>query len=416
MVFIQTILDLGASVMMPVIITLLGLMLRVPLKKSLRAGLSVGIGFIGIGLVAGLMWTNLGGLVEALSTKWNLALNTVDLGWPVAAGIAFSDGTLVAAMFAILIGVNVLMLFLNLTNTLNVDLWNFWHFILCASIVKIMTGSMILGCIAGAIYGGVVLFLADRPAKQLEKFLGYSGVTITTASFPVMYYLCSLIDKLIDKIPGLNKINFNLKNTNSKYSFFAEPMILGLILGTGLGFLSGYGWDKAIVTGVNMAGIMLILPRMVKILMEGLTPIANGAQEFMNARFPGRQVNIGMDFAIMLGDSEVITTALILTPVTLLIAMVLPGNRLLPFMDLPALPYFITAAVLAAKRNSFRAILISTIMIIAILLIATDMAPLVTEIGKASGLVEPGVQSASSMSMGIELIGWVVTKFFGIFS
>ena len=42
-------LDLGAPVIMPFIITLLGLVLRQGFGKSFRAGLTVGVGFIAIG-------------------------------------------------------------------------------------------------------------------------------------------------------------------------------------------------------------------------------------------------------------------------------------------------------------------------------------------------------------------------------
>ena len=52
---VHYVLDLGAPVMMPIIITLLGLALRQGLAKSFRAGLTVGVGFVAIGLVVGLL-------------------------------------------------------------------------------------------------------------------------------------------------------------------------------------------------------------------------------------------------------------------------------------------------------------------------------------------------------------------------
>ena len=45
---VRYILDLGAPVMMPLIITLLGVVLGQGLSKSFRAGLTVGVGFIAI--------------------------------------------------------------------------------------------------------------------------------------------------------------------------------------------------------------------------------------------------------------------------------------------------------------------------------------------------------------------------------
>lgn len=44
--------DLGAAIALPVIITLFGWFLGLPFSKAFRAGLTIGIGFIGVGLVS----------------------------------------------------------------------------------------------------------------------------------------------------------------------------------------------------------------------------------------------------------------------------------------------------------------------------------------------------------------------------
>ena len=61
----QFINDLGANVMMPVILTIFGCVLGAGFGKSLRAGLTVGIGFIGLNLVIGQVFG--GQLVPAVS-------------------------------------------------------------------------------------------------------------------------------------------------------------------------------------------------------------------------------------------------------------------------------------------------------------------------------------------------------------
>ena len=48
---LQYILDLGSSVVMPLIITILGLILGQKFSKAFRSGMTIGIGFIGINLV-----------------------------------------------------------------------------------------------------------------------------------------------------------------------------------------------------------------------------------------------------------------------------------------------------------------------------------------------------------------------------
>ena len=55
----NTILDAGAVVMLPIIITIIGLIFRVKLSKAFRSGLTIGIGFAGINLVINMMKSNL---------------------------------------------------------------------------------------------------------------------------------------------------------------------------------------------------------------------------------------------------------------------------------------------------------------------------------------------------------------------
>ena len=46
-----------------------------------------------------------------------------------------------------------------------------------------------------------------------------------------------------------------------------------------------------------------------------------------------------MDSALAAGNETVLSSALILVPITLLIAVILPGNSTLPFGDLATIPY-----------------------------------------------------------------------------
>ena len=81
--------DAGSTVMMPIIITLIGLVLGAGFGKSLRGGLTVGVGLIGLNLATGLLG-NLAGAVAEMSARFGLSLSTVDIGWPAAAAAAFA--------------------------------------------------------------------------------------------------------------------------------------------------------------------------------------------------------------------------------------------------------------------------------------------------------------------------------------
>jgi PTS system galactitol-specific IIC component len=58
-------------------------------RKAFRAGVTIGIAFIGINLIISLMWTTLSGVAQAMVTNWHIQRDVVDVGWPSAAAIAF---------------------------------------------------------------------------------------------------------------------------------------------------------------------------------------------------------------------------------------------------------------------------------------------------------------------------------------
>lgn len=123
--FVETIVNMGAFVMMPAILFIMGLVFGMKVKDALRAGIVVGIGFKGISLTSSLISGTMTPLVQKLQELWGLSLSAVDVGVPVVSAIAFSDGTFVIVMFAVLLLVNIGLLLLKVTKTLNVDIWNF---------------------------------------------------------------------------------------------------------------------------------------------------------------------------------------------------------------------------------------------------------------------------------------------------
>jgi PTS system galactitol-specific IIC component len=129
---------LGSPVMLPIVIFILSLLLGQQLGRAFISSLTVGVGFIGLGLVINLLFQGLGPATEALVKATGLSLTSLDVGWGVSAAIAF--GTAVGSLvFIVALGVNLIMLVLNLTKTLNVDLWNYWHYAFTGSLVYLST-------------------------------------------------------------------------------------------------------------------------------------------------------------------------------------------------------------------------------------------------------------------------------------
>ena len=87
------IISLGASVMMPIIFTVIGLCIGMKFGKALKSGLFVGVGFVGLGVVTALLTKNFNDPLKLISDIYHLQLNVFDMGWPAAAasGVKISD-------------------------------------------------------------------------------------------------------------------------------------------------------------------------------------------------------------------------------------------------------------------------------------------------------------------------------------
>ena len=96
------IISLGASVMMPIIFTVIGLCIGMKFGKALKSGLFVGVGFVGLGVVTALLTTNFNDPLKAISDIYHLQLNVFDMGWPAAAAVAYN--TAVGADYPNLLG------------------------------------------------------------------------------------------------------------------------------------------------------------------------------------------------------------------------------------------------------------------------------------------------------------------------
>ncbi len=406
--------SLGATVVLPIIIFILGLILGAKPGKAFRAGVTIGIAFIGINLIIDLMWGTLSGVGTAMVTNWNIQRDVVDVGWPSAAAIAF--GTDVGLwVIPIALAVNVVLLLVKWTKTLNIDVWNFWHFAFLGSLVYVATGSLTYGLIAAAIAAALALFVADWTAKAVQHFYKLPGISIPHLTSGPGVPFAIVTNWIIDRIPGVKNWKADPDTIQKKLGVFGEPVILGLIIGLVLGVLAYYNAEQALVsilkTGISLAAVMLLLPRMVQILMEGLIPISEAARDFMKKRAGGREIYIGLDSAILIGHPASISAALVLVPIAILLSIILPGNHVLLFADLAVIPFVVALFAPLMKGNIFRMIVAGTLELIAGFYIASGMADFFTSAAVNAGFAMPeGAARITSIADGFLWTGLVFTK------
>ncbi|WP_196598021.1 PTS galactitol transporter subunit IIC [Pectinatus frisingensis] len=397
------------SVMMPIIIFILGVILKAGIGKSIRAGLTVGIGFIGLNLVIGLMSSSLGPAVQQMVERYGLSLSVIDVGWPAAAAIAFAS-TLGTIIIPLCLLINIIMLFTNTTQTVDVDIWDYWHFAFTGALVAIITDSQIFGIIAAILNMIIIMVIADYTAPALEKTNGLTGISLphgfTGAYVPIAW----VINKVFDCIPGVRNINIDLNKIQNRFGVFGEPILVGTVLGIMIGIVAGYQIGGVLTLGITLGGVLVLIPKMAAMLMEGLLPISDAASEFIEKRFKNRgKIYIGLDSAIGIGHPVTLAVSLILVPLTVFMAVILPGNKVLPFADLAVIPFMFVLIIPMVNGNGFRALITGIITIATGLLIATNLSPLITTAAVNAKFKMPeGAMAISSICDGANPLTWLI--------
>lgn len=395
----QKFVDLGAIVVLPILIFIFGMILGTKAKKSFTSGIIVGVGFVGLNMVIDLLGNSLGPAAQQMVERFGLNLTTIDVGWPAAAAISY--GTVLGSLaIPIGIGLNIILLFLGLTKTLMVDMWNFWHAAFVASLVYAITQDFALGIYATIAYLTMIYLLADIIAPRIEKFYGFPNITFPHGTSAPGFLFALPLNWIFERIPGFNKIEADPETVQKKFGVFGESTVLGLIIGLGMGILAGYDLGGILQLGVKTSAVMVLMPRMVSLLMEGLAPISEAANTFVQKRFPGREVNIGMDSALSVGHPAVLSSSLLLVPITILLAVILPGNTTLPFGDLATIPFVVCLMSAVFNGNIVRTVVGGTIYMTSILYITSWASPLVTMAAKAAKFDLGGNKSITAMAEG----------------
>lgn len=228
--FVQYFVDLGPAVMLPIVIFVVALVLGQTVGKALKSGISIGIGFIGIGLVISLMLDNLAPAAKAMSANFGINMNIIDMGWPGSSPMTWaSDIALVAIPVAI--AVNLAMLALRLTRVLNIDIWNIWHFAFTGALVHIATGSFALGVAGVALHAALAYKLGDWFAPVTEEYFGLEGIAMPHGTTGYLAPFSVPINWLLDRIPVIRDIDFNPAHVEKRFGIIGDPAIMGAVMG-----------------------------------------------------------------------------------------------------------------------------------------------------------------------------------------
>ena len=402
--------NMGASSLLPLTVVFLSLCVGIKPGKAIRSGLMIGAGFVGISLIVEMMNTNLGTAAAQMSERFGMNLRVVDIGWQGASPMAWAS-ILSAIAIPLAIIVNIAMLGLKLTRTVNIDLWNIWHMSFTGALAFTVTGKLWIG-ILGVVFHAVIVYkLGDIWAPFIGGYFELTGLTVPHGTAAYMAPVACLTDWIIEKIPGVRDINFSIDQLQEKVGVFAEPIVIGGIMGTVIGLMAGNRPDEAFMLGIQMSAVMVLMPQIVKCIMEGLLPLSERVKKILSKHFGNGEFYIGLDPAVLLGDSQVVTAGLLFIPITLVIAMILPGNQVLPFGDLATISFFIAIAVAVHKGNLFRTIISGSMIMTMTLWITNQTISWVTELAKSTGTLS-GDGLTAAMDQGGSPITYIFVELF----
>jgi PTS system galactitol-specific IIC component len=388
---------------LPILIFLFALILGTKPGTAFLAGLKVGIGLIGVNLVTGLIGSGLGDAAKVMTERLNLQLTNLDVGWPASAAIA--NSTQVGSL-AIPIGlaVNIVLIVIGLTRTLNIDLWNFWHAAFIGSLCAAITDDFGFGLFMTVVSFMLLLLFGDLVGPVIKKFYGFEGLTFPHGTSAPGFFVALPLNWIFDRIPGFKNVKADTETIQKRFGVFGDATIIGVMIGLAVG-LAAYAGNTADVLAddgtvtqtaltvaiykissltVQTGAIMLILPRMVAILMEGLIPVSEAANVFVSKRFPGRKLYLGMDSALSIGHPAVLSSSLLLIPITVILALVLPGNTTLPFVDLATIPFVVCLMCAVFGGNIIRTLIGGTLYLGVGLYISSWAAEYITKFAKDS--------------------------------
>lgn len=184
------------------------------------------------------------------------------------------------------------------------------------------------------------------------------------------------------------------------------------MIGLLLGILAKYDVNKTLNLAMVMGAVLVLTPKMAAILMEGLMPVSEAVQALIQRKFSGKaKLYIGLDSAVSVGHPVTLAVSLVMVPVTLILALIVPGNQFLPFASLAGLPFMFVLITPLARGDFFRTFVIGVIVVGVGLLIGTNISPLFTEAALAAKFAIPdGARLISSIDYGSSPLPWIIVK------
>jgi len=355
------VIDAGPLLMIFIVFSIIGLIVRLGPVKAIRNGLMISVGFSGVYIIVDYFLAQVAPAAAALAEKFGGVFTYTDIGWAAFASFAWSS-PLAYAVVGISLLVNLVMIFTNMTDTLNLNIWDTWEASIATLIIFGLTGNAFAALLFSAMLAWINLMVSDWYShKGYATAYGFEGLSFYQGTNVSWGIFAHYIARILDKIPFTSHAKFTPEYVQKRFGVLGEPAVLGGIIGLLMGIGAGFYWTKIVLLMISLATALVLLPMMSGIVMQALVPVSEAAGKFMKSHTKGKEIFIGVDPAIAVGNTTVLAVTVLMVPVLIVMAFIIPGAVNVPLADLPALLFF-WVFVAAPNRFDMLRTLITTIL------------------------------------------------------
>lgn len=398
----------GAPVFVPVVIFIIALFMKVKPKRAFMSALTAGVGLMGFNLVIGAYGPIVTPIVGKMVENTGVNLPVFDVGWQTTSIVAYS--TEIGMIFmGLAILLQVILFVLRFTNVFQPgDLWNNYSYMVWGSMVYIITGNLFLsfGCMILQLL--VTQLTAELIQKRWSTYYQYPNCTLASLHTVTVAPYAIAMDKLLNVI-GLNKIKTDPETFQDKLGFIGEPMTLGLFLGMFIGIVGNFtelntlaAWGEIMTCGIATSAVMSVFPKISAIFAGSFTAITEASKETLKKDKTKEDWYLSVNDATGYGEPATLISGIIMMPLLLMIAFILPGNETIPMLDLVALPYLIQPIVAMSNGNILKSTVSGLIWFAICLLVCTWTAPVFTQVVQQVGI---NVASGATLVTSLVILG-----------
>lgn len=381
-------------------------------------GLYAGIGLTGFSWIINQFTLIVIKIVYKMVNNTGIKSPIVDIGWE--AGAVASFGSAIGLTFFIFgLLVEIILFATRITKVfMPSNLWNNFVFMLWGSLAFYVTHDWWLSLGLSFFMLLYTLLFAEIQADRWSTYYKSKNITVCSAQNIVQTIPAILLDPLWNRL-GFNRTTLTPTTLKHKLGIFGESPILGAALGLFISLIANIkelnqvsAWEQIFQFTIQLSAVITIFPLIATVFNMAFTPLA---EQIDKSRKQKQKSNLGIeinpihdkkrwflavDDSVGYGESATIISGIVLIPIMLILAFLLPDNKTLPIVDLVFLPFMVESIVAITNGNILKVIATSIVWFSLGLYTASWLGPIYTYAIAHYGVTIPaGVILVTSFSL-----------------